>query len=97
MSLKELIKELEKSNKVADKIGLPYKYYVVVSNHTTRHCIRCSKDLKLLEDYYIKEVAEKLINSELSKEEDYFYSLSITTRDNQYVFTEVYNIQIGVE
>lgn len=97
MSLKELVKELEKSNKIADKVGLPYKYYVVVGNHTTRHCIRCSKDLKVLENYYIQEVAEKLINSELYKEEDYFYSLSITTRDNQYVFTENYEIRIGVE
>lgn len=97
MSLKELIKELEKSNKVADKVGLPYKYYVVVCNHTTRHFIRSSKDLRVLEDYYIQEVAEKLINSELYKEEDYFYSLSITTRDNQYTFTENYEIRIGVE
>lgn len=97
MSLKELIKELEKSNKVADKVGLPYKYYVVVCNHTTRHYIRSSKDLKVLENYYIAEVSDKLINSELYKEEDYLYSLSITTRDNQYIFEEDYEIRIGVE
>ena len=97
MSLKELIKELEKSNKIADKVGLPYKYYLVVRNHTTRHCIRYSIDLKLLEDYYIQEVSNKLINSELCKEEDYLYSLSITTRENQYIFTENYEIRIAVE
>lgn len=97
MSLKELIKELEKSNKVADKVGLPYKYYVVMCNHTTRHYIRSSKDLKLLESYYIAEVSDKLINSELCKEEDYFYSLTITIREKQYIFTENYEIRIGVE
>ena len=93
MNLKELIKEIEESNKIANKLGLP-KYYIVVSNHNIRHLIKSSKDLEILENYYINEVAERLINDELVKEENNMYRVTITTRDNQYTFTEVYYVQI---
>lgn len=96
MSLKELIKELEKSNKVADKVGLPYKYYVVVSDFTKSFCIKSVKGLKTLEDYYIPKVADMLINNELKKEEDYYYNIYVTVKEYN-ILAERFEIRIGVE
>lgn len=76
MKLKDLINKIEKANKlneeleVADKINL-----VLTERYGTPIRIYSKKDVKKIEDYFINEIAEKIINNELEKVERYTYKI----------------------
>lgn len=93
MNLKELISKIEKYNKLGEELGLQRQYYLVIScNNSKSIYLDKKKHLKNVEDYYIKEIAEKLINGELKKEERYLYSIEI---ESPYSGKDLYTIAIG--
>ena len=85
MSLKELIKKIEKINKLNAELYFDKKYYLVVSEKYSKLIyIHNSKDLKSITDYYETKVANTILNDELIKEENYFYKVG------------EYDVRIGV-
>lgn len=90
MNLKELIKKIDKINKMNKDLDFNIKYYLVVYNRFFRSIyIYKSRDLKEITDYYIEDISSQLINGELLKEERYLYTTTINN--------EKYNIRIGIE
>lgn len=90
MNLKELIKKIDKINKMNKDLDFNIKYYLVIENRFFHSIyIFNSKDLKKITDYYTECVSSQLINSELLKEERYLYTITINN--------EKYDIRIGIE
>ena len=88
MNLKLLIKKIEKINELHKELELYDKYYLVVSSkYETPIYIYKSKDLKIIEEVYINEISNKIINNEIIKEERYMYKITDTD----------YEIRVGVD
>lgn len=93
MNLKELINKIEKYNKLGEELNMTSTYYLVVMcNYSKSVFLYKKRDIKNIEDYYIKEIAEKLINGELKQEERYLYSIEI---ESPYGGKNLYTIAIG--
>lgn len=79
MTLKELTKKIEQLNKIQKELELGNKYYLVIENRYDRAIyIYDSKSLKDIKDYYIKEIANKIINNDLLKVERCLYRVDGT-------------------
>ena len=90
MNLKELIRKIDKINKMNEDLDFNIKYYLVVENRFFHSIyIFNNKDLKKITDYYTEDVSSQLINSELLKEERYLYTTMINN--------EKYDVRIGIE
>lgn len=91
MNLKELMGKIDKLNNMNKKLDFDTKYYLVVKNRFMRTIyIYSRKDLKRLTEYcFTRDIADELINNELTKEERYLYTININN--------EKYDIRIRVE
>ena len=66
MRLEEIIKEVERRNKVNSKLLLNKKYYIHVEVRELtgkRFDLYTKKDLQEIENYYIPEISDYILNS----------------------------------
>lgn len=80
MKLQDLLKKINKLNELNNEIGVEdRKYFIVVKEKFGKPiCVYTKKDFKTLEEYYVKGIYNSIINSELTQNDKFIYSVPNT-------------------
>ena len=80
MKLENLLKKINKLNELNGEIGVEdKKYFLVVEEKFSQPIyVYTKKDFKKLEEYYIKDIYNNIINSELVQDEKFTYNVPNT-------------------
>ena len=80
MKLQDLLKKINKLNELNDEIGTEdRKYFIVVEEKFSQPIyVYTKKDFKKLEEYYIKDIYNNIISSELVQDEKFTYNVPHT-------------------
>lgn len=76
MVLKDLIKKVEKANKINEELGTGEKANLVLVHRYDKPIrIYNVKDIKKITDFYIEECSNGIINNELERTEKFLYKI----------------------